>query len=893
MKTLTCPDLTPDIVRGWLGNRLDEARAAEVRQHLRGCQDCFKSLMGTTSENLFRLLSGSGKEQIPSFMEQVARTLDMEPVPSNHVTQPLSAMLQELLATTRELLWEPFSMAPIPAMSTLSGGSSLAVQEVDAKGAVVGSALVLSVPANIQEPPVLSNTGRFRFALHGSDARLAGKQLACDIQLIEGKSVSLRTSIRAASDTNGWTAVFDEALLTDPATLAKEDYRIPFDHLTLTVQSSTAIPEKSLPSYLKIAACKADFRRLCDALNEAFDRASSQGLRKSEIEEVIRSHMGDISLQVRGRVVDVLQELEKQKFVYVVSPASSAEVSVRAGEVNYKARWRFSSQYLINRFWGIPVEGGLKLLLEGGLSLKGEGGTSILLEGVPGVGKTMFALHLAKTFAVKGYPAVYVTTQGDAELFIERLALLGYRLSHLSGDGSLWLCSSRNHEFTFRIRDLRRDAKEGTRDASVSSDTRHILTLLMVDSDWWGTDSQVFLNALKRLQEDVSRQSCLVFDCLDDVWGDIGTGSSRFLDDMLNLQASQLGVFLSSGSWPSETVHQQIQQKVDIIIQLTMHMREATVPDRAIEITKCTSQGFIRGRHYFSTGRPDGLVVYPSSRALHSVWVKRRPLLQKPIPEKWRVDDYFDLNQVVGNDIVRGAAVLLSGKQSTHRLPIGLSFLSSGLESDKNADVVLLSLKDGADTLFSIIQNYPQFHALLSEKHTEFSSRVEMGYLAPDRFGPERILDWMRQVLASRLDKGSQVRRVLVSSLSQLRQSPLFGVDTTFIPALVQLFKKEGVTALFIDTAGNESKSIGGYFDVILSTDQVNSDSEHEATQIRVEYTALCKAGHAPHQIRRMRADARGTLDDSGHFYILKLLAGINGETSDSKPERHRKKSSL
>lgn len=267
--------------------------------------------------------------------------------------------------------------------------------------------------------------------------------------------------------------------------------------------------------------------------------------------------------------------------------------------------------------------------------------------------------------------------------------------------------------------------------------------------------------------------------------------------------------------------------------------------------------------------------------------------MQKPIPEKWRVDDYFDLNQVVGNDIVRGAAVLLSGKQSTHRLPIGLSFLSSGLESDKNADVVLLSLKDGADTLFSIIQNYPQFHALLSEKHTEFSSRVEMGYLAPDRFGPERILDWMRQVLASRLDKGSQVRRVLVSSLSQLRQSPLFGVDTTFIPALVQLFKKEGVTALFIDTAGNESKSIGGYFDVILSTDQVNSDSEHEATQIRVEYTALCKAGHAPHQIRRMRADARGTLDDSGHFYILKLLAGINGETSDSKPERHRKKSSL
>jgi len=234
MKTLTCPDLTPDIVRGWLGNRLDEARAAEVRQHLRGCQDCFKSLMGTTSKNLFGLLSGSGMEQVPSFMEQVSTILNEQPV----VCRPLSAMLQKLLATTRELLWEPFSVAPIPVMGTLNGGSSLAVQEVDARGAVVGSALVLSEPANIKGLPILTNTGRFRFALQGSDARLVGKQLTCTIQLIEGKTVSLRTSIRAGSGTNGWEAVFDEAVLTDPATLAKDDYQIPFDHLRLVVNSS-------------------------------------------------------------------------------------------------------------------------------------------------------------------------------------------------------------------------------------------------------------------------------------------------------------------------------------------------------------------------------------------------------------------------------------------------------------------------------------------------------------------------------------------------------------------------------------------------------------------------------------------------------------------------------
>lgn len=237
MNTLSCPDMTADLVRGWLEDRLDVARAAEVRRHLRECPSCFKTLMGTTSKKLFAVLSEGNTARVASFKEQVSTTLAQKPVKAKPaVAIPLSERLQQLLAATRELLWEPFVSAPFPSPGTLSA-ARVTVQEVDASGAPIGSVVVLSSRKHFENPPILTSAGRFRFVLRGSDARWVGKQLTCEIKLLEDQIVALGAPIQATSSPAGWEAVFDEEVLTDPETKTQEDYSIPLDYLKLVVHS--------------------------------------------------------------------------------------------------------------------------------------------------------------------------------------------------------------------------------------------------------------------------------------------------------------------------------------------------------------------------------------------------------------------------------------------------------------------------------------------------------------------------------------------------------------------------------------------------------------------------------------------------------------------------------
>lgn len=233
MSTLSCQEMTSDLVRGWLDDRLEAARAADVKRHLRECPSCLKTLTGMTSKNLFASLTGEDSARVASFKQQVATTL------ASPVTSPLSERLLRLFAATRELLWEPFVAAPIPALGVLSGASGVKVREVDAAGAPVGGVVMLSSPEHFQLPPVLTRDGRFRFVVRGTGAGWVGKQLHCEIKLVEEQTASFDAPIRATSGTGGWEAAFDEQVLTDQSTLAQNDYRIPFDYVKLIVRPST------------------------------------------------------------------------------------------------------------------------------------------------------------------------------------------------------------------------------------------------------------------------------------------------------------------------------------------------------------------------------------------------------------------------------------------------------------------------------------------------------------------------------------------------------------------------------------------------------------------------------------------------------------------------------
>lgn len=492
----------------------------------------------------------------------------------------------------------------------------------------------------------------------------------------------------------------------------------------------------------------------------------------------------------------------------------------------------------------------------------------------------MVALHAATALAQQGVPATYYSTSDRMGVFLEQLAILGYRTTPRPEIQNSWWCSTQSEAFTLHIWDLRANNTHNYPDSHVTREDGKTLTVYMVRSKKWNNEEWPFFHSLASHQRSASGHSCFVVDCLDDLWRDIPDVSERACEEKLTLPPNQIGFFVSSGSWPRESDPENIRKKYDVHMRLTKEERETNILDHAIEITHCRTQGFLPGRHYLAIGNAsEEVTIYPSTYARHGILKKQKLLRQVPRIEKWDVGEHFDMNKVVKNDVVRGAAILLHGKRATHRLPIGLSFLASGLRHNDNEHVILLSLNESEQSLISIIKQYPDFSKyLLNELNTSsFNSRVIVGHRPQGvslHTTPEQILDWFALELArigkDTEQKGATIGRVLITNMSHLWRSPLFQRDTRFIPTLIKLFKNRNVTALFIDELSEQSKTIGNHFDIILMSDQDNR-YPYEETLIGVEKSELCNTGNVPYRIRRMPAKEDGTLNECGTRYVFQL----------------------
>lgn len=238
MTSFTCRDLTPDLIRGWLDECLDAPQRDAMRVHLHDCLACSQAVTRTVSTGLWGFLTGEGRDRVPEFLDEVSNILQSAAAPRTlPLVQPLSHALQELLATTRDILWpRSFGLAGTPAMATLSGDEGVRLQEVNETGQPVGTSLFVSADDVMQEP-VLTKEGRFQFRLKGTQPQWIGKRLICTIQLIEEtQTLSLQAVMVPSATTTGWEAVFDEGLLTDPATLSDREYRVPFKNLKFVVE---------------------------------------------------------------------------------------------------------------------------------------------------------------------------------------------------------------------------------------------------------------------------------------------------------------------------------------------------------------------------------------------------------------------------------------------------------------------------------------------------------------------------------------------------------------------------------------------------------------------------------------------------------------------------------
>jgi hypothetical protein len=329
-------------------------------------------------------------------------------------------------------------------------------------------------------------------------------------------------------------------------------------------------------------------------------------------------------------------------------------------------------------------------------------------------------------------------------------------------------------------------------------------------------------------------------------------------------ERADLGLLISeTGSEAEETGSRE--HLVDMVLRLGYRNELGEFKSRVLEIEKCRTQSAIRGEHRFAIHRGRGISVYPSIQSLLSVWRRRSRSVGGSQPETWSLDG-LDMSSVLAGDAIKGSAMLISGPPATHKLPLGLSFLAAGIAEDKrqsqDANYLLISLREDPASLSRIIGVYPQLHPLLDRREEPITLNpcVKVVYVPPDYFTADRFLDWMRNELSRLAQKGKPISRLLFSSLNQLlHNSPMCRKEPLLIPALIELFKKQGVTSLFLAVGNENNSEIQDIFDTIIFT-QRNRETERDTVRLMVGHSGPCNADRGSYTLQRVAKEGSARL---------------------------------
>lgn len=899
-------------------------RRGQIKGHLFACEDCtvaLAELMVEESDRLAETVGVTTKEAMPSF--EILKVLGVIAKQGTYYWEKLKQFAEQdwtwakkemshLTSNFQETLQAALFFEERGNVAYAHLGETTSPTQIKTIGAklrdAAGQFMGQDMTMEILTPPTVTTEGQFVLRLRSNDRTLEGLLAQCFLKTLGHTQIAFEGTVTKESEGQG----VELTIQVDDLPKGEKIVELPLDYLALEfVQECPTFPEKNINedtsnldwempenswlSEWNESIDKTRLTGLLTKLQQAFEVAPGFQLREKVIEEMILTFIGSPFLNIRGKRVEIFKALMETRMFSIVRHSEHENASAfpmkREQEISYKLRWEITPQYIINRFWGIPLDGGLNVQFEGGIVPRANSGVSALIMGDSGVGKSMMAIHMAAFFASQGYSAVYVTTGGDVGLFIEKLSILGYIPESPAPEEGIWIFYRGERKFALEIRNFLIGQVAIQPPLRQKKEKQGILTFLKVTPGYDELNQQEILENFQLISKGITGECCLVFDCIGEILQKIKEPLSYFFKKLFQLNPLQIGLFISALDSKSPII-QQAKEKADILIHLTKEIRGKGVLDRALTILRSSTQRCNMGKHFFSIDRPEGFVVFPSPLTLSHIWDRRMKYKEQQSFESWKLDETFEFDSIIRNDIRRGSPILLRGQGATHRFPIGLSFLASIIKDDPKAQVILLSLRDNRTSIIQTIHNYPQLFPLLSDDGNDFNARVNVGYLPPNRFGPERILHWARKVLANHQTTDQRVRRVLFSNLSQFRNSSFFEEDVAFTRALVLLFKKSDVTSLFIDTVDEPSRGIPEGFEAVLRT---FDNDDGRGPQIKMEYTARCNATHDPYQIKSEEADRTGNPNISGNFRILRLISLSGGPhgTLATQPTDEQERASL
>jgi KaiC/GvpD/RAD55 family RecA-like ATPase/transcriptional regulator with XRE-family HTH domain len=666
-------------------------------------------------------------------------------------------------------------------------------------------------------------------------------------------------------------------------------------------------------AYRRDPTIREALRDICTRLNDRFAATERERLAESELTSEIHKTLELHNLPDRKHVAKaIVAGLQEVRFL-------EKELG-ESGHVLFRRRWILSASYLMNSLFGLkPHISGLRFLLDGGLLLPTGSGLSVLVEGAPGVGKTTFCLQLGASLAGAGYVVIYLTAEESPPFMTDRLSFAGYRRRDDSdGTERLVWNGEREERFIYEPANTIEESLQLTPWLMERDTGTGCLTLASIADRVSAFQSEKGnlrqeLTALFARLKAIDVRCCLILDSIDAV---TDQPDRRALEDLFNFARYQtdIGIFVTDVNRAAAAV--QREHLADIVFKLGYRTRLRAFSERVLEIRKCRTQSHIRGRHMFSIHSDEGITIYGSIQSKLSIWRRRVHRGVDVEQESWRMDDDFDYDPVLRGDFVRGDAILLTGEPGTHKFPVGLSFLASGVRPDRNEHLLLISLRENDVAIRRVIENYPQFSPLLQALDNRGSGpKLSVLHFPPDYFSAERFIYWVERTLRTMRRDGNRVSRVLFSSLSQLKfNSPMFAAEPLFVAALIELFKKEMVTSLFISVGGehrfmpspgadwvedpaatgngdaehgrrppmlltmgdSKLQEIGNVFDSIIFTSKRARKRGGEEIVLTVGHTAECNASRDPVPLRRPTILSKGRRGG----YIGRLELDVSGITN-------------
>lgn len=479
---------------------------------------------------------------------------------------------------------------------------------------------------------------------------------------------------------------------------------------------------------------------------------------------------------------------------------------------------------------------GLNYIFRGGLLPYLDEGKAVSVAGLPGSGKTTYALQRMVEIAFYGGFSLYLTFEEDHSILVDRLHSFG--LTNY-GHYDIIEVNSSNYKKEFSKLDRDLEMKKG------------VLVLFKIPRD----DSRAKINSIIRalsLQADKFewKYKAVTIDSINSMNFDNG-GLFNFIapNIMKRIRAREiidnikknkyLGIILSEQNDPQFNM---LPYLCDVAIEVTTSSNA-----RYFEILKARNQNYQFGKHPFRISDGTGLVIYPSLDAVLSglrnrvrSTVSEKKLIQFPTEVKY---------QLKFPGILEKSSTLLYGNARSEKIAFLYQIAGTKdiLIDDTNNNtysnipllretILVVTFRTSGSKYEQMMRGYSKIY-----KKWQIIPNKKIRHFTPGSdITPEQIIDGIWANIREAKREGRPISRVIIDEIESSKFFlPTVHQSKLFWPTLTELLNTEAITSFFIvqreDEYDDDIIFLKDYMDYIFKVSRKNTHQKENPDGYRIE----------------------------------------------------------